>query len=965
MKSFARWWLPLLLVACGSPTRPTTPATTAPPPVGTPTATPGTTPATATAPAPSMATIADDALLPLWPKVKRGTLANGLTYYVLPHHQPEHRAALWLAVNAGSLQEDDDQQGLAHFVEHMAFNGTKRFPKQAIIDYLEKIGMEFGPDVNAYTSWDQTVYQLQVPTDDASYLGTGLDVLREWAGGVAFEAAEVEKERGVVLEEWRLGRGAEERLFMKQAPILYGGTRYARRLPIGQPEIIKGAPREALVRYYQDWYRPDLMAVIVVGDVEPAAIEKLIGDRFGDLKAPASPRPRPGGGALDRTGTKIAIDTDPEARQAVVGIQELFPHRRESHTIDYRKFVLDQLYHSMLQQRLQTLARKPDAPFVMAFSSTGDETREFEGFGRRALAKDGRIADALEALLVEVARVKQHGFTADEFERAKQRYLTNTRDSAAEWDQEEGYGYADELTRHFFEGELVIGRVAEDELARRYTPGVTLDEVNHVADAWTDTATRAITITAPAKAKGLPTKAAVEALVTAVDARTLAPWVEAKVPTTLLATAPTAGTIASETPADDLGVTRWTLGNGVRVIVKPTTFDNQRVYLSADSPGGTALISDKEFASGRFAIEAVLSGGVGEFTADQLDRFLATRSVQLWPWLGETAEGMRGNASTADLPVLLQLAHLRMTAPRRDPEAFAAWQRGRIELLERRDVSPEIAMNDQVQLALSGGHKRRKPVTAADLRATKLDPALAVYRQRLGDAGDWTFTIVGNVDLATLRPLVETYLASLPATKRVDPRKDIGVKPPKKVVTKIVKRGTEPKAAVQLIFHDDDTWSTDAEHDVEILGSALEMRLREILREDMGGVYGVGVYGWVTRSPVQRRFFTIRFGCAPENVDALRAAAMAEIARMQKDGIDASYLEKIKATRRRSHELALTDNQYWLSLLSDAAQYGDDPHEALADAEAPDRVTSDQLKASAARFVSTKRYLAGVLLPAK
>ena len=955
MRSLLRLLPILAALACGSPQKPAAQppddhATATVDPPGPPD---GTTPPTDA-----------EQPLPLWPKVQRGTLANGLTYYILPHRQPEDRAAMWLAVNAGSLQEDDDQQGLAHFVEHMAFNGTARYPKQAIVDYLEKIGMEFGPDVNAYTSWDQTVYQLQVPTDDPQYVATGLDILREWAGNISFEPVEVDKERGVVLEEWRLGRGAEMRIFQKQAPIIYGGTRYAQRLPIGKPEIIKGAPRDAAVRFYKDWYRPDLMAVIVVGDIDPATITKAIGDRFGDLTNPAGARTRPGGGALDR-GAKIAIDTDPELRQATVSIQDMFPHRREAYASDYRKFVLDSLYHQMLGARLGTLARKPDAPFVMAFSSTGDETREFEAFSRFAMAKDGRVAETVDVLLTEVARVQRHGFTAPELERAKKAYLKGTHDSAVEWDQQEAYEYADELTRNFFEHELVIGRVAEDELARTYAPQVTLDEVNHLADAWQGGATRAITVSAPTKAKAIPTVAELEALVAAVDARPLEPWTEAELPTALMAQAPTPGKVVTETPTDDLGVTRWTLANGVRVVVMPTTFENQRVYVAGESPGGTALIDDKRFPSARFAVEAVQSGGVGALSSDQLERLLADKGVMVWPWLAEVSEGVSGQAASTELTALLQLIHLRMTAPRKDADAFAAWQRGRVEQLERRDVTPEIAMNDAVTTALSSGHKRRKPVTAADIRAVDLDAALAAYRARFGDAGDWTFTIVGNLDLATLKPLVETYLGSLPATARKETWKSIGVKPPKGVVTKLVKQGQEPKAVVQLVFHDEDRWSKDGERDVGILASVLEIRLREILREDMGGVYGVGVFGWMQRAPVERRQFVIRFGCAPENVAKLRDAALAEIARMQKDGVDQSYLDKVKETRRRSHELEVKDNRYWLNLLGDAAQFGDDPHDAVAHDEAAERVTNDNLKAAARRFLATKRYLSGTLLPAK
>ena len=947
-------FLVVALVACSGPHRATT---TSPPPdpgLGSATGSGSATPPPATT----------EPRLPLWPAVTRGTLPNGLTYYVLPHHQPEHRAAMWLAVNAGSLQEDDDQQGLAHLVEHMAFNGTKRFPKQAIVDYLEKIGMEFGADVNAYTSSDQTVYMLQVPTDGADYVGTGLDILRDWAGGISFEPTEVDKERGVVLEEWRLGRGADERVFMKQVPVIYGGTRYASRLPIGQPEIIKGAPRDAVTRFYKDWYRPDLMAVIVVGDVDPAAITKEITARFGDLTGPAKPRPKFTGGALTHD-VKIAIDTDPELRGSSVSIADLFPHRSEAYASDYRRFVLDGLYHRMLGERLASLARKPDAPFMFAFSSTGDQTRGFEGFDRMAFAKDGRLLDALEVLLTEVARVERHGFTQAELDRAKAGYLKATADSAAEWDQQEAFEYADELTRHFFEGELVIGRVAEDELSRRYTPGVTLDDVAHLADEWQHDATRAITIKAPATAKAVPTRAQVEAVVAKVAAADLAPWTEEAAPTTLVAQPPTGGTIVARTPADDLGVTRWTLSNGVKVLVLPTTYENQRVYLSGVSPGGLNLLDDKRFVSGRFAVEAVTAGGAGALSADQLDRALAGKNVNLWLWADDTTESLNGSASSADLATLLQLAYLRMAAPRKDPDAFKAWQLGRAEGLERRDVTPEIALNDLTQTTLTSNHKRRRPITAADVRAVDLDTALAAYRDRFGDAGDWTFVLVGNLDLATLEPLVATYLGGLPATKRHERWKDLGVKPPKGKVEKTVKAGQEPKAAVQLVFFDDDKWSPTAARDLEIMTAALEIRLREILREDMSGVYGVGVWGTILRAPVQRRQVQIRFGCAPENVDALRAATLKEIARMQAEGVAQEYLDKVKETRRRSHELALKENRYWLGLLGEAAEFGDDPHEDLSNGEAADRVTSDNIKASAKRFLSTKRYYSGTLVPAK
>ncbi|MBT8496219.1 MAG: insulinase family protein, partial [Deltaproteobacteria bacterium] len=357
--------------------------------------------------------------LPMDKRIRKGTLDNGMTYYVLEHRKPQARAQLWLGVNAGSLQEDDDQQGLAHFVEHMAFNGTKKYAEQEIVNYLERIGMKFGPDLNAYTSFDQTVYMLQVPTDDKAIVTKGFDILHQWAHAVAFDPKEVEKERGVVLEEWRLGRGAWKRIIDKQYPVLFRGSKYAKRLPIGKSEIIKGAPRAALTRYYQDWYRPDLMAIVAVGDFDGAAIEKEIIATFSDLKPASKPRPRQAIEVPAHDQTLVSIETDPEMTSTRVAIYNKFPHRSELTKTDYRRMLTEQLYHSMLGERLQEIRQRPGSPITFAWSSTSSMVRSTDAFMRSAGVKDGRIDEALAMLFQEVLRVERHGFSATELERAK------------------------------------------------------------------------------------------------------------------------------------------------------------------------------------------------------------------------------------------------------------------------------------------------------------------------------------------------------------------------------------------------------------------------------------------------------------------------------------------------------------------------------------------------------------------
>ncbi len=926
------------------------------------TPTPGTGTGAATGSSTAPPTAPAEPRIPLWPNVIHGVLPNGLSYFVMHHEQPRQRASMWLAVDAGALQEDDDQQGLAHFVEHMAFNGTARYPKQAIIDYLEKIGMEFGPDVNAYTSFDETVYQLQVPTNDQTFVTTGLDVLREWAGGIAFEQVEVEKERGVVLEEWRLGRGAFRRVFDKQSSVLFGGTRYARRLPIGKPEIIKAAPRDALVRFYQDWYRPDMMAVIVVGDVDPAQIIKDITARFGDLRGPKKPRTRPGAEALEARGTQVSIETDPELPRTSVAIHNLFPHRSEATRSSFRAKMIDGLYHAMLNTRLGELRRRPGAPFVFASSSTGDMTRQFEALSRSAFAKDGQAEPTLEALFAEVVRVERHGFNATEVERAKKDLLRNAQQSAAEGDKQDGSEYASEITRHFFEGEFMVGRPAEAELWAEMLPGITIDEVNGAVRTWGGAESRVVLISGPAGAT-LPSRERVLEIVGAVEASELKPWLDITTTAPLLAGTPTAGSITAEKAIAEIGVTEWTLSNGARVVLKPTDFENQTVHVSASSPGGMALYPDRDFFSARSADDVVAVSGAGRHTVDDLEKLLAGRTASAGTYIGDYEEGAWGQAATSDLEVMFQLLHLKLTAPRRDEAAFATWKEGQVAFLINRTLIPETVFRDQLQRTLTKDHLRRRPPTVADLDQVDLDRALAIYGERFADVSDFTFTVVGSFDPAAVRPLVETYLASLPGKGRMEKRKDVGIRNPRGVIEQQVKGGTEPKASVSITFHDDEKWSRQAEVDLTILSEVMRMRLREILREDMGGVYGVGAWGGISRAPRQVRTFAISFGCAPENVVALRKAVFDEIARLQKDGIAASYLDKIKEQHRRSFEVLLRNNDWWQGELSQAYDFGDDPRLIIDVDAALARMTSAQVQKSARRYLNKKKYVSGVLLP--
>jgi len=932
---------------------------------------PPTTPAPAPAPAPTAgmpptAPAADpDALpMPLWPAVKKGTLPNGLTYYILPHKKPEKRALLWLAVNAGSVQEDDDQRGLAHFDEHMAFNGTKRFPKDAIVKYLETIGMRFGADLNAYTTWDQTVYQLEVPTDKPEFVTKGLDILHDWAGDVTYDPEEVAKERGVVLEEWRLGRGANTRLFDKHSKVLFKGSRYANRITIGDPEIIQKAPRDTLYRFYKDWYRPDLMAVIAVGDFDPATLEKEIVSRFGDLHNPAKERTRPGGGMPEATGTRVSIETDHEATSTVISIENLVPHRPVSSKKDYRRTIAEQLYGLIINERFATLARKPDSPFIAAFGGFDSLVRTVDAFQRFAQVKTGKTEEALRAVMTEVVRIEKHGITDSELQRARAVMARSLEEAADTEDTTNSREFTDEITRNFFQNELMIGRKAEKDLTVKILPTITVAELNELVGKFSGPDNRVILLSGP-DGKPLPDQKRVLEIVDEVQKSDVPAWEDKAATQALMAKPPTPGKIVKEKTVDKVGVTEWTLSNGARVIIKPTDFEADNVMITLSSPGGEAVAKDADYSSDRFADDLADIGGVGDFDADTLQKVLAGKQVRVSTSIAETTEGLSGNGSVKDLETLMQLIHLRLTAVRKDDQQFAVWKANTTEELSNAMRSPEFQYSRDAQKALWKDNPRHRPPTPDDIAKVDYGKALAFYKDRFGDATDFTFVIVGAVKTDQLKPLVETYLASLPAHGRKEKEKDLGIKKVGGVVKKEWKIGQEPKASVRIDIHGNDTWTRDKERDMAILGQVLSIVLREDLREDKGGVYGVGAGGSLERPPFHERSFNIRFGCDPKRVDELVKATFDEVAKLAKDGTDDDHLSRVKETFLRSRETELRQNRFWSYWLSNAYRYGDDPTIVLDPDQVTKRMTNANVKAAAKRYLDTKEYFQAVLLPAK
>src|SRR6267142_440112 len=531
--------------------------------------------------------------MPTDPQITMGKFQNGMSYYIRANKKPEKRAELRLVVKAGSILEDDDQQGLAHLVEHMAFNGTKNFPKQDIVSFIESLGMRFGADLNAYTSFDETVYMLTVPTDKPETMDKAMLILEDWAHNLSFDPVEIDKERGVVMEEWRLGRGAGARMRDKLFPVLLKGSRYADRLPIGKPEIIQNGKAERLKQFYADWYRPDLMAVVAVGDFDKAAIEKMITTHFASIPAATKPRPRTSYDVPDHSDTAYAIATDKETNLTIAEIDTLLPARPEGTVGAYRQKTVDRLFSVMLSARLSELAQKPDAPFIQAFAGRGSFfARSKDSASLGALVKGDNIERALDALLSEAERVERFGFTATELDRQKQSVLRNYERYAIEKENTLAASRADEYVRNFLQNETLPSADDEYALHKRFLPEVTLAEINKLAAEWFPDRNRVVVIQAPAKA-GLevPDEAKLAAVIkaSAAAARDLKPYVDTIGNAVLLESTPTPGTIAKTATKDAIGITEWELSKGVKVILKPTTFKEDEILFRATSPGGTSL----------------------------------------------------------------------------------------------------------------------------------------------------------------------------------------------------------------------------------------------------------------------------------------------------------------------------------------------------------------------------------------
>ena len=913
----------------------------------------------------SVASFALTQLMPVDPEVSLGTLPNGLKYYVRPNLKPARRVELRLVVKAGSVLEDPDQLGLAHFVEHMLFEGTTNFPGNGINDFLASLGLGIGADANAQTSYDDTQYILRVPSDSPRALDRALLVLKDWANAASFEPSAIERQRGIVLSEWRQHLGAGERTRDKIRQVQLEGSQYANRSPIGDPGILQKAQREQLVRFYRDWYRPNLMAVIVVGDIDRDAVVGMIKSNFSSLTSPAPARPRPNFDVPEKPATRYTIIADKETTATSVSISNLRPARPQDTVGGYRQIMMDQLFGDILDARLDELTQREKPPFLRAGAQrllfpaprTKDEAQMI------ALTANTGVQSGLDALVTEMQRVARFGVTATELARAKQARLLSYERSVTESPDRESESRADEYTRNFLQNEALPTIWQELAFHRRFLPTITLEEVNALGPQWFPEQNRLVIVSAPeAVGVTLPSEAQLAATVKTATSRRVDPYVDVDTGQSLMDAQPKPGTIVKTTPRPG-GITEWTLSNGATVVLKPTTLKEDQILFRATAPGGTSLASDADFVAARSADDVIGVGGVGRFNDTTLDRMLSGKAVAVVPYFGEITEGLTGGSTPQDIETMFQLLYLRFTAPRADPAAFAALVQQRKGLLANQMASPDVVFSQTLYSTLSRDHRRRQPETPATVDQWDLAKSMAFYKARFADASHYTFVFVGSFTVDMIKPFVETYVASLPATKAGETWRDLGITPPTGVVQKTVEKGIAPKSQVAIVFSGPFVYNDMNLLALRTMTMVLQGRLFDTIRQQLGGTYSIEVEPLTQRNPRPEFSVRISWACDPARVETLVQRVFDEIAFVKRSS--GLQMDRIRMALRRDYDENSQNNGYLLNQI--VRRYEDGNPEGVASVfnvpEQIDALTATSIQQAAQTYLNADNYVRVTLMP--
>ncbi len=905
--------------------------------------------------------------IPFDPNVKKGTLKNGLTYYIRKNSKPENKVDLRLVINAGSILENNEQQGLAHFMEHMCFNGTKRFPKNQLVDYLQSIGIKFGQHLNAYTSFDETVYFLPLPSDNPEKLEKGFQIIEDWAFNANLTPEEIDKERGVVLEEYRLGLGADKRMQDRYIPKMMYKSKYAERLPIGKKEILENFTYEKLTSFYKDWYRPNLMSVIVIGDIDVAQMEQKIKDHFENYKNPVDEKPRKVFEVPNHTETLVAIESDKEAAQTQ--IQLLYKDYEAPKKIKTIKDLQDKLaegiFSTMLNNRLNELANSPTPPFTFGYTYHGGTfARNKEAFQSFAMIDEKKQLDALKVLVTENERVKKFGFTAGEFERAKSEILSRVESQYKDRDKTNSEDLIWECQSNFLEESPMPGIEWQYQNLEKIMSAIKLEQVNGLIKDFIKNDNRVVVITSPEKEglKKVTEKEVLDALV--VNDKDLKPYEDKAVASSLLRKPIADGAVVKKETNAKIGTTTLLLSNGAKVTYKKTDFKNDEILLEAISFGGTNLYSDEEVKKTQFANSGLAEAGFSGLTQNDIDKFMAGKIASVTPYISNITEGFRGSTTPKDLEYAFQMLHAYFTDLNFDKDAFEGYKQKQSNFMGNMISQPSFYFQQEFYTYLNKENPRWNGIvpTAEKWAATDYQLAYNKFKERFANAADFEFFFVGNVDDAAMEIFSKKYIASLPSNKTKETAKDLGYRMLKGDIKKVVNKGKDPKSNVTIMFYGDAVYTPKEAVAMTALGEVLTIKLVEELRENESGVYGVSARGSMNKVPYGSYNFNIGFPCGPDNADKLMASALAELDKIIKNGPEEKDVNKYKESEALEYKKKIKENRYWLTNFTRSFVNGSNPEDILMASEKVKEVTAKEIQDVAKKYL-TKDKTIGILMP--
>lgn len=862
--------------------------------------------------------------IPVDPNVRIGKLDNGMTYYIRHNKLPENRADFYIAQKVGSILEEDNQRGLAHFLEHMCFNGTKNYPGDSMIEYLEKIGVKFGENLNAYTAVDETVYNISnVPVVREGIIDSCLLILHDWADDLLLEPEEIDKERGVIHEEWRTRTGAMMRMWETTFPEIYPNSKYAYRLPIGTMEVVDNFPYQALRDYYEKWYRPDQQGIVIVGDIDVDQVEAKIKKLFSPIKMPENAAVREYFPVADNNETIVSIAKDKEQPNTMIYFynkRDIVPNEAKGNMdylmINYAISMINQ----MMSTRLRELVQSANPPFIDAAAFNGNYllAKTKDAFTGVAVCKDNGVDEALSTLTREIERARRYGFTPSEYARAKAEYLRRLESAFNEKDKQKNESYVNEYVRHFIDNEPIPGIENEYAIMNQIVPNVPVEVINSIFSQMITDNNNVIAIYCPDK-EGvvIPTKEHILDVVKKTKAENITAYEDKVSDEPLMAAKPQGGKIVKE-ETGPFGTTLLTLSNGVKVVIKKTDFKADQIQMYAMSLGGTSLFPDSEIINIKALNDVVRLGGLGNFSAINLEKVLAGKKASATTFVGNMTEGVNGSCSPKDLETMLQLVYLGFTAPRVDMDAFKSYQTRTKAQLENMEANPMTAFSDSISVGLYNHHPRALSIKADMIDKIDYQKIMDMYKDRFSDASDFTFMFVGNIDPKEAAPLLAEYLGALPATNRKETFKDTNLDIRKGMYkNEFAKKLETPKATILTVYSGDCIYNLKNDLMMSMLSQVLNMVYTETVREKEGGTYGVSAQGQITKYPKETFTMQIYFDTDPNRREKMLDIVLEQIDKFVANGPNVQDFNKVKEFMQKKYNENIKENGYWLNILNE------------------------------------------------